>query len=104
MPVFGRKLVGHTLFIVLLLDTQFTASYEYAEAALAVLKYDVRCTVIRFVCFSAKFGTCTVVSVDVIFNKCPIYTHDGASAKLSINSLETNYSVAFCMNFARCYV
>ncbi len=60
-------------------------------------------TVIRFVWVSAKFGTCTVVSVNgtlveakmftftlestqFIFNKCPIYTHDGASAKFSTNS------------------
>jgi hypothetical protein len=28
------------------------------------------------------------------FNKCPIYTHDGASAKFSTNSHETDYSVA----------
>ncbi len=67
------------------------------------------CTVIRFVCVSTKFGTCTFVSVNGIlveakmctftlesthflFNKCPIYTHDGASAKLSDNSHETDYS------------
>jgi hypothetical protein len=25
-------------------------------------------------------------------NKCPIYTHDGARAKFSTNSLETDYS------------
>jgi hypothetical protein len=59
---------------------------------------------------SAKFGTCTVVSVNgtlveakmciftlesthFIFNECPIYTHDGASAKFSTNSHETAYSV-----------
>jgi hypothetical protein len=63
-------------------------------------------TVIRFVWVSAKFGTCTVVSVNgklveakmctftresthFIFNKCPKYTHDGASAKFSTNSHET---------------
>ncbi len=28
-----------------------------------------------------------------IFNKVPIYTHDGASAKFSTNSHETDYSV-----------
>ncbi len=67
-------------------------------------------TVIRFVWFSAKFGTGTVESVngtlvaakmciftlestDFIFNQCPIYTHDGASAKFSTNSHETVYSV-----------
>ncbi len=27
------------------------------------------------------------------FKKCSIYTHDGASAKFSANSLETDYSV-----------
>jgi hypothetical protein len=57
-------------------------------------------TVIRFLWVSAKFGTCTVASVNgtqvedkmrrfkskcahFSFNKCPIYTHDGASAKFS---------------------
>ncbi len=28
------------------------------------------------------------------FNKCPIYTHDGAGAKLSTNSREADNSVA----------
>ena len=28
-----------------------------------------------------------------IYNKCPIYTHDGASAKFSTNSQETDNSV-----------
>jgi hypothetical protein len=69
-------------------------------------------TVIRFVSTSAKFGTCTVVSVHrtlvedkmhrfkgecahFSFNKCPIYTHDGASAKFSTTSHETDTSVFF---------
>ncbi len=67
-------------------------------------------TVNRFVGVSAKFGTCTVVSVNgtlvksknrrfndecahLLFNKCPIYTHNGASAKFSTNSHETDNSV-----------
>jgi hypothetical protein len=58
----------------------------------------INLTVIRFKRVSAKFGTCTVVSVNgtivedkmrrcrgecahFSFNKCPIYTHDGASGK-----------------------
>jgi hypothetical protein len=66
-------------------------------------------TVISFVWVSAIFGTCTVMSVNgilveskmctftiesthFIFNKCPIYTHDGTSAKFSTNSNETDYS------------
>jgi hypothetical protein len=65
-------------------------------------------TVIRFVSTSAKFGTCTAVSVNgtlvdkmrtfkdecshFSFNKCRIYTHDGTSAKLSTNSHETDNS------------
>jgi hypothetical protein len=66
-------------------------------------------TVIRMVWVSAKFGTCTVVSVNgtlvddkmctftlesthFIFSKFPICTHDGASAKFSTNSHETDYS------------
>jgi hypothetical protein len=28
-----------------------------------------------------------------VFNKCPIYTHDGASAKFSTNSHETDYTL-----------
>jgi hypothetical protein len=64
-------------------------------------------TVIRFSSTRAKFGTTTVVSLDrtpiedkirrfkgedahFIFNKCPIYTHDGACAKFSTNSDETD--------------
>ncbi len=70
----------------------------------------MRYTVIRFLWVSAKFGTCTVESVKgtqvedkmrrfkgesakFIFNRCPIYTHDGASAKFSTNSQETDNSV-----------
>ncbi len=69
-------------------------------------------TVIRFLWVSAKFGTCTVVSVNgtqvedkmrtfngqceqFIFNRCPIYIHDGASAKFSTNSQETDNSVMY---------
>jgi hypothetical protein len=70
-----------------------------------------RCfTVIHFVWVSAKFGTCTVMSVNgtivedkmrgfkgecahVSFNKCPIYTQDSASVKFGINSHETDNSV-----------
>ncbi len=67
-------------------------------------------TVIRFVWVSDKFGTCTVMSVNgtlvedkmrrfkgvcahFSFKKCPIYTHDSASAKFSTNSHETDYRV-----------
>ncbi len=67
-------------------------------------------TVIRFVLVSAKFGICTVVSINgahveykmrgfkgecahFSFNKCSIYTRDGASAKFSTNSQETDNSV-----------
>ena len=67
-------------------------------------------TVNRFVWVCVKFGTCTVVGVNwtlveakmftftlesthFIFKKCPIYTHDGASAKFRPNSQETDYSV-----------
>ncbi len=66
-------------------------------------------TVIRFLWVSAKFSTCTVVRVNGTlvedkmlrfkgecehfrFNKCPIYTHDGASAKFSTNSQEMDNS------------
>ncbi len=67
-------------------------------------------TVIRFVWVSAKFSTCTIIGVNgtlfedkmrrfqgecahFSFNKCPIYTHDGASAKFSTNSHQTDSSV-----------
>ncbi len=42
----------------------------------------------------AKMCTFTLESMHFIFSKCPIYTHDGASAKFSTNSQETDYSVA----------
>ncbi len=41
----------------------------------------------------AKMCTFTLESTHFIFNQCPIYTHDGASAKFSTNSHETVYSV-----------
>jgi hypothetical protein len=43
----------------------------------------------------AKMCTFTLESTHFIFNKCPIYTHDGASAKFSTNSQETDYSVVY---------
>ncbi len=33
------------------------------------------------------------------FNMCPIYTHDGASAKFSTNSQEMDNSARFCYFF-----
>ncbi len=69
---------------------------------LSILRHRGICTVIHFLWVSAKFGTCTVVSINgtlveakmftftlesthFIFNWCPIYPHDGASAKFSTN-------------------
>jgi hypothetical protein len=66
-------------------------------------------TVIRFLYVSAQFGTCTVVSINgtlvegkmlrfegecahFSFDMCLIYTHDGANAKFSTNSHETDNS------------
>ncbi len=79
----------------------------------------VCCTaVIRFLWISAKFVTCkvkrTLVEAKIvhinswmycthfIFNTCLIYTHYGASAKLSTNSHDTNYSVAVGMRCMSC--
>ncbi len=42
---------------------------------------------------AAKICTFTVESTHFIFNKCPILTHDNASAKFSTNSHETVQSV-----------
>jgi hypothetical protein len=42
----------------------------------------------------AKMCTFTLESPHFVFNKCPIYTHDGASAKFSTNSQEMDYSVS----------
>ncbi len=67
---------------------------------------------LSLVLVSAKFDTCTVVSVNgalvevkmctftlesthFIFNKCPICTHDGASVQFSTDSHETDFSVCF---------
>ncbi len=71
-------------------------------------------TVILLVWVSVKFGTCTVVSVNGTledkmrrfkgecahfrFNKCPIYTQDGASSKYSTNSHETDNSAVWQAN------
>jgi hypothetical protein len=44
-----------------------------------------------------KMCTFTLESTHFIFNKCLIYTHDGASAKFSTNSQETDYSVHECI-------
>jgi hypothetical protein len=41
-----------------------------------------------------KMCTFTLESTHFIFNKCLIYTHDGASAKFITNSQEKNYSEA----------
>ncbi len=41
----------------------------------------------------AKMCTFTLDSRQFIFNKCPINTNDGANAKFSTNSHETDYSV-----------
>ncbi len=70
----------------------------------------LNCTVVRFLWVTTKFDTCTVVSVNgsqvedkmhsfkgdcaqFSLNRCPIYTHDGANAKFSTNSKETDNSV-----------
>ncbi len=37
--------------------------------------------------------TFTLEPTHFIFNKCPIYTHDGSSAKFSSSCDETDYSV-----------
>jgi hypothetical protein len=54
-------------------------------------------SVIRFLCVSApdkaKLCTFTLEYTHFIFNLCPIYTYDSASAKFSTNSQETDYSV-----------
>jgi hypothetical protein len=42
--------------------------------------------------FEAKMCTFTLESTQFIFNKSPIYTHNGARAKFSNNSHETDYS------------
>ncbi len=40
----------------------------------------------------AKMFTFTLESMHFVFKKCPVYTPDGASAKFSTNSQETDYS------------
>ncbi len=90
----------------------FICYYSYSSAIqynfIPQLRY--KYNVILFVRVSAKFGTCTVMSVNGTlvedkmfrfkgecahfwFNKCPIYTHDSASSKYSNNSHETNNCV-----------
>ncbi len=47
----------------------------------------------------SKMRTFTLESTHFIFIKCPIHSHDGASAKFSTNSNEMDYSVGpyICM-------
>ncbi len=83
---------------------------EPTEQYETTLFFYVIYTVIRFLWVSAKFSTFTVVRVNRTlvedkmrslkgecehfrFNKCPIYTHDGASAKFSTNSQGMDNSV-----------
>jgi hypothetical protein len=61
-------------------------------------------TVIRLLRVGSKYGTCTIVSVmghcaQFSFNKCPIFTHDGASAKFGTNSHETANSVSVAIKY-----
>ncbi len=86
------------------------AHFSHAISSVLWGAVQCSCTVIRLVWVSAKFGICTVVTVNgtlveakmctftlesthFIFNQCPIYTHDGASAKFRTNSQETDNSV-----------
>ncbi len=57
-------------------------------------KFDT-CTVVNVIRTLVKAKMCTFIleSTHFIFNKCPIYTHDGASAKFSTASYDTYYSV-----------
>ncbi len=49
---------------------------------------------IPFLCGPDLQCAFTFESTHFFFNKCPIYTYDGASAKFSTNSQETDYSAA----------
>ncbi len=40
----------------------------------------------------AKMCTFTLETTHFVFNKCPTYNHDGASAKFCTNSHEMDYS------------
>jgi hypothetical protein len=84
-------------------------NFKYFMGVCLFLPLGQHCSCYPFRVISAKFGTCTVVSVNgtlveskmclesthFIFNKCPIYTHDGANANFSTNSHETDYSVVY---------
>jgi hypothetical protein len=48
--------------------------------------------------------TFTLESMHFIFTKCAIYTHDGASAKFSTNSQETDYSAGFLTKISYLYL
>jgi hypothetical protein len=49
----------------------------------------------------AKMCTFTLEYTHFIFNKCPIYTHDGASAKFNISCDETDYRVGVPRNYSK---
>ncbi len=50
----------------------------------------------------AKMCAFTLESRDFFFNKCPFYTHDGAIAKFSTNSRETDYSAWLFIDEMHC--
>ncbi len=91
------------------LPSMYTAYTIFKHSQLTQFS-PVHCTIKRFVWVNAKFGTCTVVSVNGTLikdkmrwfkgecahfscNKRPIYTLEGASTKFSTNSHETDNSV-----------
>ncbi len=78
--------------------TDVESSKNLVQIYIYIYFYLTACYPFCFVSVSAKFGICTVVSVNgtlveakmrtftlesthFIFNKCPIYTQDGASSK-----------------------
>ncbi len=49
-------------------------------------------------------GTFKGECAQFIFNRCPIYTHDGASAKFSTNSQETDNSAGMTYIAEKFYI
>ncbi len=80
-------------FIFLLL-TLVRSFLFYFLTSLALLSVLCELVSVSGTIFEAKLCTFTLECTHVVFNKCPIYTHDGASAKFSTDSHEMDYSVS----------
>jgi hypothetical protein len=72
-------------------------TFFFCASLLVATLLSVSCELVLNLALASSWVYCkwdTLESTQFIFNKCPIYTHDGARAKFSISWDEPDYSVA----------